>query len=76
VICFCCTESSTGIGSLLSACGLGGLAPRFEAEEVTAALLPLIGDEALAGLGVKTLGARVRLQLAAQRFRRAACVAL
>lgn len=59
-------QHSTDIRSLLDDLGLSLLAHRFEAEDVTPAVLPFLDDEAFKALGATSIGARMKLRLAAQ----------
>ncbi|PNW86121.1 hypothetical protein CHLRE_02g074150v5 [Chlamydomonas reinhardtii] len=51
---------------LLDELGLGSLASRFEAEDVSPGLLPYLDDAAMRELGASSVGARLKLRLAAQ----------
>ncbi|KAG2482178.1 hypothetical protein HYH03_018877 [Edaphochlamys debaryana] len=52
--------------AVLEELGLGALAARFEAEEVTPALLPYLDEGTMRELGAGSVGARLKLRLAAQ----------
>lgn len=60
-------DSDQGIRGVLEQLGLGELAPKFEEEEVTPALLPYLDDAAMAELGAVSMGARVKLRVAARQ---------
>ncbi len=51
---------------LLQELGLQEVAPRFVAEQVTPELLCAMGDAELQELGVHSVGARLKIKLAAQ----------
>ncbi|KAG2434989.1 hypothetical protein HYH02_011988 [Chlamydomonas schloesseri] len=51
---------------VLEELGLGSLAARFEAEDVSPGLLPYLDDAAMRELGATSVGARLKLRLAAQ----------
>ncbi|KAG2425936.1 hypothetical protein HXX76_013309 [Chlamydomonas incerta] len=51
---------------VLEELGLGSLAARFEAEDVSPGLLPYLDDAAMRELGASSVGARLKLRLAAQ----------
>ncbi len=52
------------VRALLEELGLEGLASRFEAEEITTAMLPYLDDATLRGLGVVTVGTRLKIRAA------------
>ncbi len=52
--------------SMLEELGLPGLAARFEAEDISPGLLPYLDDTALRELGATSVGARLKLRIAAQ----------
>ncbi len=53
---------------VLEELGLPGLAARFEAEDISPGLLPFMDDTAMRELGATTVGARLKLRIAAQAF--------
>lgn len=57
-------SSNDSIRSLLEGAGLGHVAVRFEAEEITPPMLAMLDDRQLRDLGVYTVGQRLRLKLA------------
>lgn len=57
-------NSGASIRSFLEDAGLGHIAAKFEAEEITPPMLPMLDDTQLKDLGVYTMGQRVRLKLA------------
>ena len=57
---------SGDIRSLLDELGLPQLASRFEAEDIGPSLLPFLDDAAMRDLGAASVGARLKLRLAAQ----------
>ncbi len=52
--------------SVLEELGLGSLAARFEAEDISPGLLPYLDDAAMRELGAASVGARLKLRIAAQ----------
>ncbi|KXZ54193.1 hypothetical protein GPECTOR_5g288 [Gonium pectorale] len=52
--------------AVLEELGLSSLAPRFEAEDISPGLLPYLDDGAMRELGATSVGARLKLRLAAQ----------